>query len=349
MSMEPEKRIESKRDGVADLLKGAAVLFMIMIHLFENFATASLMTSHVGSAAFFMGGLPAAPVFMAVMGYYLARSRKGLQQQVIRGFSIVILGLVLNIVRSVVFLTDSSLSQDDFFQILFGVDILPLAGMSIIILGFIHTSKHRIVIATSTIPVTILLQEALSRIPDTTVPLAYLQGFFFGSFEWSYFPLFPWILYPLSGYWFFLVVQRYRHIVTSTTMENIALVAAIVVTATFSYGWKISIHLPYYYHHDWVYFFWGVLFLLAYAWIMVRLDSGFGGAGVLRLIKWVGKNVTSFYVVQWIIIGNLSYWLYRSMELEAILLAFAVITLLSGGIVFLWEKMRAGFATGPQK
>jgi uncharacterized membrane protein len=64
------------RDGTADLLKGFAVLFMIQVHIMEQFATPDTCNSIIGKISMFLGGPFCAPVFMAVMGYFLAFSSK---------------------------------------------------------------------------------------------------------------------------------------------------------------------------------------------------------------------------------------------------------------------------------
>ncbi|PJB59375.1 MAG: hypothetical protein CO098_03725, partial [Bacteroidetes bacterium CG_4_9_14_3_um_filter_41_19] len=80
-----------------DLLKGMAVILMIQVHLIELFATQEIYDSFFGQLLLFLGGPPAAPVFMAVMGYFLAFSKRGLLFDVKRGFKLIIWGFALNI------------------------------------------------------------------------------------------------------------------------------------------------------------------------------------------------------------------------------------------------------------
>jgi hypothetical protein len=65
-----------KRDGTADLLKGLAVLLMIQVHIMEQFVSSDTYNSLIGKASMFLGGPPCAPVFLAVMGYFLAITAK---------------------------------------------------------------------------------------------------------------------------------------------------------------------------------------------------------------------------------------------------------------------------------
>jgi len=58
----------SNRNQTADLLKGFAVIFMIQVHVIEQFATQTLYDSLWGKISLFLGGPFCAPVFLAVMG-----------------------------------------------------------------------------------------------------------------------------------------------------------------------------------------------------------------------------------------------------------------------------------------
>ncbi|MEI7897648.1 MAG: heparan-alpha-glucosaminide N-acetyltransferase domain-containing protein [bacterium] len=69
MTYTPGNRING--NGTADLLKGIAVLFMIQVHIMEQFASPDTCNSLIGKISMFLGGPPCAPVFLAVMGYFL--------------------------------------------------------------------------------------------------------------------------------------------------------------------------------------------------------------------------------------------------------------------------------------
>lgn len=85
------------RNGTADLLKGVAVVLMIQVHLFEQFATIDLFEGIAGRVSLFFGGPPAAPVFLAVMGYFISHSRKTTAHQIRRGILLILGGILLNI------------------------------------------------------------------------------------------------------------------------------------------------------------------------------------------------------------------------------------------------------------
>ena len=85
------------RDATADLLKGTAVVLMIQVHLMELFALPDVLAGGAGQLSLFLGGPPAAPVFMVVMGYYTAASKRSLGGLLLRGLKLLALGAALNV------------------------------------------------------------------------------------------------------------------------------------------------------------------------------------------------------------------------------------------------------------
>ena len=125
------------RSVVADLLKGFAVLFMVQVHLTEQFSTPAFYESVWGRISLFLGGTPAAPVFMMVMGFFLQQTRRNPGQGLIRGCLLLGGGLLLNAGLNFHALTAIATDRIDLnpLQLLLGVDILFLAGLSVIIIS----------------------------------------------------------------------------------------------------------------------------------------------------------------------------------------------------------------------
>jgi uncharacterized membrane protein len=59
-----------------DLARGLAVFFMIAVHTLDVFACQEVKNSVLGQIIEFLGGPPAAPVFMTLMGFSFIFSRK---------------------------------------------------------------------------------------------------------------------------------------------------------------------------------------------------------------------------------------------------------------------------------
>lgn len=138
--MAVELEVQKSRNGTADLLKGIAVLLMIQVHIMEQFADPGLYNSTLGKISLFLGGPACAPVFMAVMGYFLASSHKSMKGFMVRGLMLFAGGIMLNTGRSAnlliqVFQGESELNP---WHFIFGADILTLAGLSILVIGLLR-------------------------------------------------------------------------------------------------------------------------------------------------------------------------------------------------------------------
>ena len=336
--------LNSNRNQTPDFLKGIAVIFMIQVHLIELFALPDIYYSTVGKVSLFLGGPPAAPVFMAVMGYFVALSKKNLSVNLIRGIKLILLGIILNVGLNFHLLI--RIYKDEFrldsLTYILGSDILPLAGMSIIILSllkkFFRTNLFPTILF---LAIVILISENLNQLGNTEKPIAYLQAFFYGSLQWSYFPLFPWLVYSTAGFSFYSLSISKLYPFIFKFVNHIIIISTIIIVATFNFGFKISTDLSNYYHHNFLFVFWVVNFLVVFVYLLYRIETLYSKNILLLLIKWVGKNVTEFYIIQWLIIGNLATWLYKSQSYWQLVIWFIVITISTGGLVLFSNKFRS--------
>jgi hypothetical protein len=117
---------------------------MIAVHTIEVFASQEVKSSLFGQIIEFLGGPPAAPVFMTLMGFsFLYSGKSDLKPKLLRGFKIFLSGYVLNILRGVIpFSLATNLKLDvvktfpiekfNEYMILTTVDILQFAGIALI-------------------------------------------------------------------------------------------------------------------------------------------------------------------------------------------------------------------------
>ncbi|MEI7500612.1 MAG: heparan-alpha-glucosaminide N-acetyltransferase domain-containing protein [Bacteroidota bacterium] len=336
-----------KRDGTADLLKGLAVLFMIQVHIMEQFATNDTFNSVIGKISMFLGGPFCAPVFLAVMGYFLAVSAKPLIYFLKRGALLFLGGILLNTARSanlLVQIAQGEISLDPWFFIL-GADIFTLAGLSLVLIGIvrmIYKEKTLLYILTALVVAAIspfLNQDRL----DGIIP-AQIIAFFWGTQEWSYFPLFPWFAYVLSGYAFRLFLKR-NPIACKIDIKNqyiyfIPLMIGVIITMPYAAAIAHNLNGPGgYYHHGILFFGWVLLFMVSYLILVKLVDISYGNYLVARGLKWIGQKVTSLYVIQWLIIGNLAPWLFKSQNLFQFLAWFVMVTLVTLPLGLFVEKI----------
>jgi uncharacterized membrane protein len=341
------------RFQTADLLKGIAILLMVQVHIIELFATESVYNSTGGKLVLFLGGPPVAPVFMILFGYFIAQSRQSAGQLMLRGAGIFALGMGLNLALNfnlILSVTNGSIEQD-IWPYIFGVDILQFAGISLIIITIIKgIEKNGILLLTLCILSALAGQHLAGRTPESTA-LQYISAFFYGSTKWSYFPLFPWLAYPLAGMIFYKLQTQYNLKIRNTYTKMIAyLLSATVLAFTIGNAVSVSSDLPAYYHHGILFFIWVILFVSLYALCLDRVNAFAGNTPALRYIKWLGQHVTLIYAIQWILIGNTATEIYKTVSsplyLAGCLLA---VLLVSSSVAYGTLRMQQYFKKGPAR
>lgn len=337
------------RTQIADVLKGIAVFLMIQVHIVELFADNLFYTSYFGKILLFFGGPPVAPLFALLLGYFIARSQKTFNQLLIRGLKIIGLGMFLNIALNfnLILSVYNGLFEVDWWPYIFGIDILQFAGFSIIVIAFFKNVLQKSLIFTILcIFIVAFLGQFLPNFIPENIILKYISALFYGSTHWSYFPLFPWLAYPLAGIAFYEIQKSYDLNVINNPkfILFISFIFLVFMTLTINYAISISSNLPLYYHHSILFMLWVILFLAFYSLLINEINKLLGSSFLFKYFKWLGENVTLIYVIQWIIIGNLATSIYKTISNPLnLLFYFMGILILSSGIGYLILKIRNSF------
>ncbi len=334
------------RNGVGDFLKGVAALCMIQVHLTELFALPQTVSGEIGKISMFLGGPLAAPLFMGIMGYFLAASRKSTQQLILRGLMLIIGGFLLNVGLNLhlfyrIFIGEHQL---DLLPYLFGVDILFLAGLSTIIIALL---KKILPLKAAFYFIGALLFASMTvyfPVVDSAGDniFVYLFSYIGLKTPWSYFPIFPWFAYPLAGIAFYITSQKNNYS-SKVTLKSILISSPfllILFFLTWSYATNISSNLPVYYHHDLLFFIWTIIFLLSVILPVIFLYSKAKNNIAVRYLEWIGRNVTASYIFQWLVIGNIATALYKTQDETQLTVWFAGVLVLVSLLIFLWEKFK---------
>ncbi|MBW8330791.1 MAG: acyltransferase [Prolixibacteraceae bacterium] len=332
-----------KRFPLPDLLKGFAVFLIVPVHILETFIDYPGRESLFGKILLLLGGPFGVPIFMMVMGYFVAMSKKSTAQNILRGILIFVLGIFLNVGLNFHLLLKIWFEnwQFDPLQYILGVDIFYLAGLSIIVLSVLKTIKFGqqwIVLA-----LILFVSGSTSYINEIVMVTErnYILPFIGGEYSWSYFPLFPWLTYPLIGFLFQKTEPQISEFIQKKKVVSIAFLALlfILITLFSRFGIETTINLSEYYHHTFPFFLWtlgvDVLWVLL-LWFVVQKFSEFPAIVFLR---WLGKNITAFYVIQWLIIGNIATAIYQTQELSKYWFWFVPIFLATVGLTLAFEKI----------
>lgn len=337
------------RSHIADSLKGIAVILMIQVHILELFAVNPILTSPLGKLLLFLGGPPVAPVFTIILGYFIAASKRSTKELIYRGLKVFGLGMLLNLALNMN-LFISVIRGDfqlDLLPYVFGVDILQFAGTVIILLALIRKVFERYFVF---LIVCILLSASLGELleeikPENTV-LKYISALFFGNAKWSYFPLLPWLVYPLSGFAFFQLKKLANISMIQARFPSLIIGLVYVLFLLFSmrYAVSVSSDLPLYYHHHLLFCIWTLVFIAGYAFVLGKFEGLFPHHLFSRYIKWLGKNVTIIYIIQWIIIGNMATEIYKTVDSKMqLFLYFLGILVVTSTIVYMTTIIKDHF------
>ncbi|MFH0735843.1 MAG: heparan-alpha-glucosaminide N-acetyltransferase domain-containing protein [bacterium] len=340
------QNIEVRRSEMADLLKGFAIIFMILVHICELFLNTDYYSLTITKISFLLGGPPAAPIFMIIMGYFLQFSKRNKKEMAYRGLKLILLGFALNIAINInlfFYIFNNKITFLNPWEYVFGVDILFLAGISTIILSFIKFSPHPKIIAFTTFVVMLVIINFTGNIDYSFGNFDYLSAYFIRISNWSYFPVIPWFIYPLFGF----LLAQYKKVLkyfNPSLIWRAVLISIyfVFIYLTYNYAFDITNNLNLYYNHTAKFFGYTLLFLAGFWLLAKQLNVYFGNYKFVKYFKWLGKNVTLAYVIQWIIIGNISTSVYRTLNIYYSIGAFILITIIVSLFVYYFEDKIKG-------
>jgi uncharacterized membrane protein len=318
-----------------DLARGLAVTFMIGVHVLFHWGAPETWTTPIGQVISFLGGPPAAPVFMFLMGASLAfSSRSSFGSLVVRGLWLVWLGYLLNVLRgdipaylglSTGVVTAEQISPFTLPWLLTTVDVHHMAGLSLVfiaLLGLVARPGW----AWLAVGGTVVLAGPFLRGLEFGTPLldAPLTPILGGAPN-VYYAVVPWIAYPLVGAVFGVVMAR------STDRTRVFRWGALLGLALCAAGVGLFVASPPAFDIETYWrmppsFFVGILGLvLVWLWACdlvvrhVRANRAFS-----FLYGW-SANIIAIYFTHWLVIGwGVGVFGFRRQPLEGALIGIVV-------------------------
>jgi hypothetical protein len=170
----------------------------------------------------------------------------------------------------------------------------------------------------------------------------YILPFIGGNYSWAYFPIFPWLTYPLIGFWFQKTESRIIGFFQEMKVFSIAIIVAVFfLVLTFSgFGIENTIDLSKYYHHTFRFFLWAIGVDILWILLLWFVAKKFAEFPLVVFLRWLGKNITVFYIIQWLIIGNIATEIYQTQELSVYGYWFLPIFLVTVGLTWLVERKK---------
>lgn len=320
-----------KRLAHIDLTRGFAVLAMFAVHVLQTLGDKhETRKTLYGKVIEFFGGAPAAPTFMFLMGLGLAYSGKSPLSQAKRGLLLLILGYALNFARASAPILAGAPYPGDPWEFFWMVDILQFAGAALI-LSPLLVRLPTIALGGLFLAVAFLSPYLWGLTPDAHA----LVDILWGKHPRVYFPVFPWLAFPLSG-------MLYARLRDTRPARSFWVVGVLLIAA----GWPL--HNAFYgeadfysYYHAtpgsvlWMTGF-ALLWLEAARWLTPRLAPAMG------FFRFWSVNVTPAYVISWILIVWSTFLVgYRSLGKLHTSLAIMAVTLLTALFIFAYNQLKS--------
>lgn len=298
-----------KRNNTFDFARGTAVFFMIIVHVLMIYSSYNVQDSLFGLTVDFLGGPPAAPVFMFSMGvfYMLSSKSSALKSGILRGLKLLLLGTLLSYLRSDIFIFFDSSAQSEFLSTnklmsIWEVDILQFAGWAYILMSLIrHCFKKPfwwLIIAISIM----ISSPILWGISSDIKAVSWIFNFLWGTADEVYFPIFGWLFYPLIGMVFGIYVKAFSDI--ESLFQSLLkpglflLLIGSIITAT-----NFDFHIGDYYRSGPGSMVWILGFVFVWLWVSHKTTGKIPQNRLLNILTFWGKNTTVIYIVHWLLIS----------------------------------------------
>ena len=329
------------RSAPLDIARGLSVLFMVLIHVQEYFLNHNTAQPQLESFVDFLGGIPAAPVFMFLMGVGWVYSRRSTPKVLLRrGLGLLGTGYLLSIMRGVLpNLLHFTVSGSPYYlaqgiQQLVFVDILQFSGLAMMAFALIKRinlgpkAVALMAVGLAVINGILAYYYEVIAFEEVLVPLGYtyasiasglgqlilehILGLFVGYNGLTFFPFLTWMIYPLLGYLFGYGLVRVSNQARFYTINGfIGMVIFFGTTYVLDYilEWENLLYSASgYYHHQ------GLENMIASGFVLFFIGVCYWMTKVLP--QWIKKpimrwstNVTDIYFIHWVIIGWLTVFI----------------------------------------
>ncbi len=320
-----------KRIFALDLARGFTVLFIPVVHAVLIFGNEHCHASVVGDVLSFIAEWQGAQVFMVLMGVGIGikNSELGIWKVFHRILKLTILAFILNVLKFVVlFLFDglpksflNEMQVDNVVDLLLIGDIFHFAAAALLILYMIQKMPDPVLVA-------LLIATGVAFLSPVT---------WTGMPPQVFFPLIPWLVYPLVGFVIGRSIKEHgERVFPVLILVGVGLmVCSFCVTIYFDTepdvsfyvagSWSTLRHLGF------------VCCWLAMWFYISKLKSNLMFDGLV----WLSKNITVIYVISWPVI----FWLvpvlgYRKLNVIESVVIGVDVSLFSFLVAYLLRKIK---------
>jgi hypothetical protein len=327
-----------KRTASLDLARGFTVLLITPIHCMLLYSKPEVYTSLIGQLFAFIAEGPGAPLFMMLMGISFALKENHRFSDVLKKAALLLLaGYGLNLIKFVIPYSggwmpiglkhDLQIPSTGGVWTLMGLgDILQFAAPALLILYGVTRFRFSACIA-GALAITITWMAPLVWDAHSNNPLLnYMLQLATGQPPRTFFPIFPWLAYPMVGLVVGRVLQRDGPSCFSIFGQwGIALMG---ISAIFDWLYPNMPPTTFYrtYPVDTAGHV-GIVLLALYFWDL--LHRFVKSNHFFRVLTYSSKNITQIYLIQWVLISFLLPLVgYQKLGLTATILVIVPVAAL---------------------
>ncbi|CAM1358402.1 conserved membrane hypothetical protein [Tenacibaculum litoreum] len=349
---------KTQRVRAVDFVRGFSVLIMIPVHVMMIFSSMDTWENSItGNIAQILER--GSPVFLIVMGISFAFSRNSNKKGILKkALFIITLGYILNFLRFIVpllffggfpesFVKASGLQVGDLSSMLnyfLKGDMFQLIGISLFLIGisfkFLIKNKNILILIAL---VVMWLSKIVSGIQLGIPGVDYVLNLIWGNNFDVYFPLFPWISFILMGLYLGLRYQEAPENADTSLFRPMLYIGIVfLVIGKLLCDYNYEYHFGDYYHLGPGGSMGLMGCILVLFWVYYLIERNLPKNNYIsRLFFYCSKNVTPFYMIQWVLI----YWLLAFTEFSAysepmVLAIMLAVNLGTFGLLYLFNKYK---------
>jgi len=296
-----------------DLARGFTVFIMPSVHVVMLYSHSSVQQSMLASILAFLAEGPGAQLFMLLMGVFFTFSTNINKQAVFkRAFYLLIAAYALNLLKFIIplllgwmpeNLLDELQLQNDLSSIPFFLllgDILHFAAVSYPILFLVYQLKHYPCWSLVFAIAIMLLSPWLWDVKTGFVFVDYLLQLVGGHPPHVFFPVFPWLVYPLCGLTLGFLLKKYQ---TTEVLYKVGKLGMIVIIISCLFpATKPQGDWPIFYRTELPDTIFHLGFVMAWMgvahWISRKIPSNH----FFLFLAFCSRHITSIYIIQWLLI-----------------------------------------------
>jgi uncharacterized membrane protein len=347
-----------------DLARGFTVAFIPTIHCVILYSTPTVHQSLLGTVLAFIAEWPGAQLLLFIMGVSFCFSRISTMGHLKKAFILMLAGYFLNALKFLVplwldvlpdtFLTELEFEHEGFigFYLLMVGDILHCAGIALAIMALLQRLPYVQVYALFLAYIVILCAPLFWDMHHENLLADHLLHLVGGKPDHVFFPLFPWLAYPLVGMAVgqYLKSQFYSKLALSVTGAFL-LASGYVMHIADAHFPETSFWRTY---PDSTIMHLGFVLLWVSLWMWIEgpaaqlkkismdghndLHWGFLGR-IIHFLCYCSEHITLIYLMQWVVIFLLLGIVgYHELDMAMTIVVVGVVNLAVFGAMKIWSQ-----------